>query len=39
VMNAVSDALYRAYGAHRIDMPATPFAIFKAIEGAAGNAK
>jgi carbon-monoxide dehydrogenase large subunit len=34
VMNAVSDALWRGYGAHKIDMPATPFAIFKAIESA-----
>ncbi len=37
VMNAVSDALWRAYGSHRIDMPATPFAVFKAIEGAANT--
>jgi carbon-monoxide dehydrogenase large subunit len=34
VMNAVSDAIWRSYGAHRIDMPATPFAIFKAIRDA-----
>jgi carbon-monoxide dehydrogenase large subunit len=32
VMNAVSDALWRRYGAHRIDMPATPHAIFKAVQ-------
>jgi carbon-monoxide dehydrogenase large subunit len=37
VMNAVSDALWRGYGPHRIDMPATPFAIFKAIESAANT--
>jgi aerobic carbon-monoxide dehydrogenase large subunit len=37
VMNAVSDALWRAYGPHQIDMPATPFAIFKAIESAANT--
>jgi carbon-monoxide dehydrogenase large subunit len=37
VMNAVSDALWRGYGPHEIDMPATPFAIFKAIEGAANT--
>jgi carbon-monoxide dehydrogenase large subunit len=37
VMNAVSDALWRAYGPHQIDMPATPFAIFKAMESAANT--
>ncbi|HLH48378.1 MAG TPA: xanthine dehydrogenase family protein molybdopterin-binding subunit [Roseiarcus sp.] len=37
VMNAVSDALWRRYGEHRIDMPATPFAIFQAIQGAANT--
>lgn len=37
VMNAIGDALWRAYGAHRIDMPATPFAIFKAIQDASGT--
>jgi aerobic carbon-monoxide dehydrogenase large subunit len=31
VMNAVADALWRAYGIGDIDMPATPFAVFKAI--------
>jgi carbon-monoxide dehydrogenase large subunit len=34
VMNAVGDALWRAYGIKEIDMPATPLAIFKAIEKA-----
>ncbi len=34
VMNAVSDALWRAYGPHELDMPATPLAIFNAIEAA-----
>jgi aerobic carbon-monoxide dehydrogenase large subunit len=37
VMNAVSDALWRGYGEARIDMPATPFAIFKAIQAAANT--
>jgi aerobic carbon-monoxide dehydrogenase large subunit len=37
VINAVSDALWRAYGRHQIDMPATPFAVFKAIEGASNT--
>ncbi len=38
VMNAVGDALWRAYGIDHIDMPATPFAVFKAIRsrGAGG---
>jgi len=31
VMNAVADALWRAYGIEDVDMPATPFAVFKAI--------
>jgi carbon-monoxide dehydrogenase large subunit len=34
VMNAISDALWRAYGIDHIDMPATPFAVFKAIKNA-----
>jgi carbon-monoxide dehydrogenase large subunit len=34
VMNAVADALHRAYGIRRIDMPATPQAVFKAIREA-----
>ncbi len=36
VMNAVADALWRAYGIDHIDMPATPFAVFKAIRTALG---
>jgi carbon-monoxide dehydrogenase large subunit len=35
VMNAVNDALRRAYGVTHIDMPATPLAIFTAIAAAA----
>jgi aerobic carbon-monoxide dehydrogenase large subunit len=34
VMNAVADALYRAYGICHIDMPATPDRIFLAIQEA-----
>ncbi|MBV9974039.1 MAG: xanthine dehydrogenase family protein molybdopterin-binding subunit [Hyphomicrobiales bacterium] len=34
VMNAVVDALDRAYGIRHIDMPATPFAIYEAIDAA-----
>ena len=34
VMNAVVDALDRAYGIKHIDMPATPEAIYRAIEAA-----
>jgi carbon-monoxide dehydrogenase large subunit len=34
IINAISDAIWRAYGAHDIDMPATPFAVFKAIQDA-----
>jgi carbon-monoxide dehydrogenase large subunit len=34
VMNAVADALWRAYGVEHIDMPATPFAVYGAIKGA-----
>jgi carbon-monoxide dehydrogenase large subunit len=34
VMNAIADALWRAYGVEHIDMPATPFAVFRAIKGA-----
>ena len=34
VMNAVADALWRAYGIDHIDMPATPFAVFRAIREA-----
>jgi carbon-monoxide dehydrogenase large subunit len=38
VMNAVNDALWRAYGVADLDMPATPVAIFTAI-AAAGSPK
>ncbi len=34
VMNAVNDALWRAYGVTHLDMPATPLAIFSAIAAA-----
>jgi carbon-monoxide dehydrogenase large subunit len=34
VVNAVVDALYRAYGIRNIDMPATPLRIWQAIEAA-----
>jgi carbon-monoxide dehydrogenase large subunit len=37
VMNAVADALWRAYRVDHIDMPATPFAIFKAIRAAGAS--
>ncbi len=33
VVNAVVDALWRAYGVREIDMPATPQAVFRAIRG------
>jgi carbon-monoxide dehydrogenase large subunit len=33
VMNAVADALWRAYRVEHIDMPATPFAVYSAIRG------
>ena len=36
-MNAVGDALWRAYGIDHIDMPATPLAVFKAIRGRSGG--
>ena len=36
VMNAVGDALWRAYGVKHIDMPATPLAVFSAIRQAKG---
>ena len=32
VMNAVGDALWRAYGVDHIDMPATPLAVYRAIK-------
>jgi carbon-monoxide dehydrogenase large subunit len=38
VMNAVADALWRAYRIDHIDMPATPFAVYSAIRGAKGAA-
>jgi carbon-monoxide dehydrogenase large subunit len=33
-MNAVVDALDRAYGITHIDMPATPLRVWEAIQGA-----
>ena len=30
-MNAIADALWRAYRVEHIDMPATPFAVYGAI--------
>ena len=37
VMNAVGDALWRAFRIDHIDMPATPFALFKAVREARGG--
>ena len=37
VMNAVADALFRAYGIRQIDMPATPHVIWQAIQKARGQ--
>jgi carbon-monoxide dehydrogenase large subunit len=37
VMNAVSDALWRAFGVEHIDMPATPLAIYSAIAAAGAH--
>jgi carbon-monoxide dehydrogenase large subunit len=34
VMNAIVDALWRAYRVEHIDMPATPLAVYRAIKGA-----
>jgi hypothetical protein len=34
VMNAVNDALWRAYGLDHLDMPATPLAVYSAIAAA-----
>ena len=34
VMNAIADALWRAYRVEHIDMPATPLAVYRAIKGA-----
>jgi aerobic carbon-monoxide dehydrogenase large subunit len=36
VMNAIADALYRAYAIPTIDMPATPLRVWEAIRGATG---
>ncbi|MBZ0162347.1 MAG: xanthine dehydrogenase family protein molybdopterin-binding subunit [Notoacmeibacter sp.] len=36
VLNAVTDALWRAYGISHIEMPATPDRIWNAIQGGAG---
>jgi carbon-monoxide dehydrogenase large subunit len=36
VMNAVVDALYRAYGIRNLDMPATPLRVWEAIQAARG---
>ncbi len=36
-LNAVTDALWRAYGIGHIDMPATPSRIWSAIQAATGN--
>ena len=38
VMNAVADALWRAYRVDHIDMPATPFAVYNAIRHATSSA-
>ena len=38
VMNAVADALWRAYRVEHIDMPATPFAVYSAIRGSSVHA-
>jgi carbon-monoxide dehydrogenase large subunit len=35
VMNAIADALWRAYRVDHIDMPATPFAVYQAIQNSA----
>jgi aerobic carbon-monoxide dehydrogenase large subunit len=37
VMNAIADALWRAYGVDHIDMPATPLAVYRAIKGAGAS--
>ncbi|HZD90217.1 MAG TPA: xanthine dehydrogenase family protein molybdopterin-binding subunit, partial [Pseudolabrys sp.] len=39
LINAVIDALYRAYGIRHIDMPATPHKVWAAIQGANSAAK
>jgi aerobic carbon-monoxide dehydrogenase large subunit len=38
VMNAVADALWRAYKIEHIDMPATPFAVYNAIRRSRAHA-
>ena len=38
VMNAVADALWRAYRIEHIDMPATPFAVYNAIKRSRAHA-
>ena len=38
VMNAVADALWRAYRIEHIDMPATPFAVYDAIRRSRAHA-
>ena len=38
VMNAVADALWRAYRVEHIDMPATPFAVYSAIRRSRAHA-
>jgi len=38
VMNAVADALWRAYRVEHIDMPATPFAVYGAIKRSRAHA-
>ena len=38
VMNAVADALWRAYKVEHIDMPATPFAVYDAIRRSRAHA-
>ena len=36
-LNAVTDALYRAWGIRHVEMPATPLRIWTAIRAAAGR--
>jgi carbon-monoxide dehydrogenase large subunit len=37
VMNAIADALYRAYKIPNMDMPATPLRVWEAIQASAGS--
>ena len=37
VLNAVTDALYRAHGVGHIDMPTTPSRVWQAIQEASGG--